>query len=806
MAIKTKAELHIQNDNWITTNNNEEITGAILNSHLGDIIDSYENIFDQTIVVNVDPTATDDDYDIGQHWINTDTDSIFILVDNLPNNAIWNKLLIERGSSPYYPIEMQYNAIIYDMNNNNLKPYSWYKVLDYATTTLTGSDSTGYVIYNADIEPILIQANSLNSFNIDGFIASNRNEQIKYDINDDEIVTNMFGGWDASGGDFGEEITISNVQSTSFDINRNINPDDSNFYMYIEDSSNDYEYDSGDFGTAFNITDLGSGQYRITINDTIDLLDGSGYIEIEGDVSLQNRTGIITYRFDTDKNIKASFDFKGVRRLRKKADTSAIPVYDNSTTYNYKDIVIYNDVLWICITPTSLNNTPNTNYDYWVILIDKVSTSYVLGSYSYYSGVNIPVDDVNTKLMPVFGIYNHSTETSVYQTYPVKDIELLSEDVVFYLPNGTERVYNVKINENCNNITLNSYVDNIEFPNRSYNIIKNDNGHLFYITIKNKVRYTIFNNTVYDNVFEGVTSSVLSNLQNNNIDDGSYMYLSNMFNSKIGKLAYNIRIRGMNNSEIGLRPNNCYWYRLTGDKIGMYATNILSYTTNHMNNTIGDYMKNIEILSPTIHFKNNTIGHYFGGNTVSDKFIISSSISDSIFNNYTFNYGTNTLNGITNSTFGNHIHDIVCGDYINSSTFGNSIYNFSIGTQIGRSSFGNNVSNINTTYDISSSTFENGVASITADLITRTIIQNGIYNIECESLIDCVFYGNSSNITATGIDLKNNNIYVGSWNPGSTPTHVRNVYACDIFYNESHQIKLSYINSSNTLSVVDVTD
>jgi len=41
MAQKTKAELTTQNNNLITTNSNEEITGAVLNGHLKDFIDSF---------------------------------------------------------------------------------------------------------------------------------------------------------------------------------------------------------------------------------------------------------------------------------------------------------------------------------------------------------------------------------------------------------------------------------------------------------------------------------------------------------------------------------------------------------------------------------------------------------------------------------------------------------------------------------------------------------------------------------------------------------------------------------------------
>jgi len=40
--LKSKEELIIQNNALITTNNNEEITGSILNGHLKDFIDSFK--------------------------------------------------------------------------------------------------------------------------------------------------------------------------------------------------------------------------------------------------------------------------------------------------------------------------------------------------------------------------------------------------------------------------------------------------------------------------------------------------------------------------------------------------------------------------------------------------------------------------------------------------------------------------------------------------------------------------------------------------------------------------------------------
>ena len=50
------------------------------------------NSTDIDITSTIDPTTSDDGYEIGQKWINTVTDTVFVLVDNTASNAVWKQI------------------------------------------------------------------------------------------------------------------------------------------------------------------------------------------------------------------------------------------------------------------------------------------------------------------------------------------------------------------------------------------------------------------------------------------------------------------------------------------------------------------------------------------------------------------------------------------------------------------------------------------------------------------------------------------------------------------------------------------
>jgi hypothetical protein len=82
--------------------------------------------------------------------------------------------------------------------------------------------------------------------------------------------------------------------------------------------------------------------------------------------------------------------------------------------------------------------------------------------------------------------------------------------------------------------------------------------------------------------------------------------------------------------------------------------------------------------------------------------------------------------------------------------------------------------------------------------VTSDIINNSIF---------CQFSGNLS----IGIHFRSNSMNVDVSSPVSNydftgSSHVANSYNCYIFLNSVGDIKLSYYNSSNALTVVDITD
>lgn len=82
MAVKSKTALNTDIDNQITTNGNNEITGADLNTILGDVVDSYENVVGSYTTAQIAAlvgmtlrqrvfNTTDNDYEYydGTRWV-----------------------------------------------------------------------------------------------------------------------------------------------------------------------------------------------------------------------------------------------------------------------------------------------------------------------------------------------------------------------------------------------------------------------------------------------------------------------------------------------------------------------------------------------------------------------------------------------------------------------------------------------------------------------------------------------------------------------------------------------------------------
>src|SRR6056297_1279303 len=82
------------NDAWINLLQAEYLSVKDTNGYFSatDIEGTLDEIF-ETKVDRVEsasaPTATDDSYQIGGIWVNTTSDTVYVMVDNTPGSAIW---------------------------------------------------------------------------------------------------------------------------------------------------------------------------------------------------------------------------------------------------------------------------------------------------------------------------------------------------------------------------------------------------------------------------------------------------------------------------------------------------------------------------------------------------------------------------------------------------------------------------------------------------------------------------------------------------------------------------------------------
>jgi len=86
MSVKTKAQLISQNDNLITTNDNEEITGAVLNGHLKDFIDSFR----------IESTTGDSDFTLKSVELTANPSGTSLQV-NIPDTPVYDVQIFVNG-------------------------------------------------------------------------------------------------------------------------------------------------------------------------------------------------------------------------------------------------------------------------------------------------------------------------------------------------------------------------------------------------------------------------------------------------------------------------------------------------------------------------------------------------------------------------------------------------------------------------------------------------------------------------------------------------------------------------------------
>lgn len=93
---KQANKIYIATDTDDTTTVWKDITSEVTHANItlkdsGTYADGGHTNLIPRVTSTSNPTITDSNYKIGTIWINTSSDTVFILVDNTENNAIWNE-------------------------------------------------------------------------------------------------------------------------------------------------------------------------------------------------------------------------------------------------------------------------------------------------------------------------------------------------------------------------------------------------------------------------------------------------------------------------------------------------------------------------------------------------------------------------------------------------------------------------------------------------------------------------------------------------------------------------------------------
>jgi len=607
------------------------------------------------------------------------------------------------GSNPFNAISITHNDGENLIQSLSLIPGTYYKITDYQTIHDAGYDTSwNTVIYTSPvIEPLIIQATTTSTFAKKAISETYPTEEIQYDFTMSAVTQDGSGGWDDSSGDWGDVITISSVQSTSFVIDEKLLYGDS-FYIYIEDGTYAYTYHKSDLDTKFTVTDNGGGLYTIdfidTSNDPINLTSGDGYIEIESDIELAPRPGYIIYRKDFERNIETNFDFRAVHRWKYPADLSAIPTWNSGTTYNQNDLVHHtDDIIYKCMPPNSTNDTPSEYNRVWTPIINKKATARVFSQGSTdIAGINMPIDSSKGMFISVLGQFDHTTETDVFTLQPFKNVSIFSEETTLD-GHGGNSFENVIVESGCKNITLNGSISGLKILTGSETVLTSYDNIIRNNSIFGRFLQVSFFGLVEENNFYSLERSSFSHLQRNTIYSGCVrLSINNMGGSTIGSSCNNLRLGFVAGSNIDTFSRNSYFRQMSGNSIKYGMNYVYSYTDNFNKNNMGKNFRYTTIQSG-VYFEENTTGANFGGSTEARRWTVSFGFQKNKTGADCFTYGTTyASNYINNCIFGDNVHSLTA-------------------TDLGSNTYGNGCDNISTTASTYFVTYKEGCRLITGD-------------------------------------------------------------------------------------------
>lgn len=317
------------------------------------------------------------------------------------------------------------------------------------------------------------------------------------------------------------------------------------------------------------------------------------------------RTGKITYRCDTQKNISCCYDWLNVKHRRYKLDTAFHAAYSPVTTYARYALVTYNDALWVGTVSGNSGHTPGTD-NYWCKVLANISTSFLLHDAVCNFG-NYTIRGNAADYKDCYTFHNNATDTlyntsKVYTTHIGASGAFASSDpynnIVIQVPDNNSWIYANNFGGECRRMNFNlpatkSFYNNhftpgiFEVYGRDFynNTLWNGSGRLIFGTAA--TAFTGF----YGQCVFGDGCSIFN----------SQYCLSNLF---VGSNV-NVNIVGVwQNATIGRSNSRLYVTRPQGS-IYILGDNIQS--GGHIGTNFGDYTLTSGRLSST----DTTIDLYF---------------------------------------------------------------------------------------------------------------------------------------------------------------------------------------------------
>jgi len=508
------------------------------------------------------------------------------------------------------------------------------------------------------------------------------------------------------------------------------------------------------------------------------------------------RPGFIVYRKDLSKNIEKGYDFRAVKFRRWAIDMAAI-AYDSAHTYNQRDSVSYNNILYYSIKGSNLNNLP-TDTNYWMQLTPDLNGYYVMTSSTSVvmtGNTSIPSDSSDFRDYYAFS----SDNAGVIAYYAPTDVNNISQDTV--------------LNDFDNNVIIAK--DGIDSRIHNTYWAKGFVGNTF---IDTNINRTEFGNEGYLNVFVG------ANVDECKISTGfSYNWVTGSIRkTNMDSWVYRNCFRNVENCSFGPTNQNNYFRNVySSDFKSRLDANIFA-STGFTRNSVGHNCRRNLIEG---QFYNNIIGNNFEDNetTSSNQFYKNTILGDCSFNYFggtRFSWNPQIGNEFQHNNLFGSVQWVTTGHRWQSNTVNGHIY---------RSEFGylcdNNVINDMNAVKTGSHFRDN---TITGSM--NTVFANEQFH--DNSLVDmsnCEFFGEYSNndssavgssvsnctITAEGkliyATITGNFLYNTFKAPTagfdfSSATHVGGQYNCEIFVNSGSLTPvLMYHNAGNvqTFTAVD---